>query len=347
MSKDELSAVQDKKSAPQNKTALFSRSPIFIAATVVFAIIIVTTLVFFIVNRYSFQPQGASDTMGVLRNISSQVSVADDTISSMNTYISQSVSNDNQSGVTEALQECPTALQALDDAYNIYNENKSFLEIQTDDELVSSLETSISKRKDLISNAKIMLNASFAVKNASSELDGLFSEVSSAATDMDNASTTIANNTSSTAAKQALEYDQSAEQHLQTAQESSQKIADKLKKTGDVEIQVDISALTSLASYLDKLLEAADFSIQADNALASGSSSEAQDLENKSTAALEQASALKSSITLDANEFAKSLYYSLSIDGVSTVNAEEQYSQAADALNAADKVVSAYMAARS
>ncbi len=386
----------------QQKERTLSRSPIFIAAAVVFAIIIAITLVFFITNKNTFQPQGANDTMGVLRNISSQVSVADDTISSMNSYISQNVSDDNQSGINDTLQGCPTALQALDDAYSIYDVNRSFLSIQTSDEMMSSLETSISKRKDLITSAQVMLNASIAVKNSASELEGVFSEVNTAATDMDNASTTIANNTSSTAAKQALEYDKSAREHLQNAKDTSQKISDKLTLANDgehpsgsggsgeggqagssgsgdgqagssggdaqtgngtqesgnaqssngstqtsVKIEVDTSALTSLNAYLDKLLEAADFSIQADEALISNDSSSAQDLQNKSTSSLEQASALKSSISLNENDFAKSLYYSLKVSGTLTADAEEQYRQAASQVSDADKVVSAYMAARS
>ena len=365
-----------KNNAKEQKSITLPRSPIFIIAAIVFACIIVITIAFFFVNRYSFRPKGADDTMGVLRNISSQVSVADDTISSLNTYISQTVSDDNETGVRESLQECNQAVQSLDDACSIYDENKDYLGAQTNDELVSSIDSSLNKRKDVISNAKVMLYAALSVKNASSNLDSMFTEISSAATDMDDASTTISNNTSSTSAKQALKYDESAQEHLQNAKESSQKIASSLTNanignaagstattsdktaenanstvnttsTENVNIQLDSSVLTSLNSYLDKLLEAANYSIQADEALTKSNSSEAQDLQNKSTTALEQASALKSSITLDKNEFSKNLYYSVSVEGVSTFNAEEQYKQATGTINESDKVLSAYMAARS
>ena len=302
------------------------------------ALVLVAVAVF-LLSRAAFEPQGADDAVGVLRNVSAQVSVADETLTPMSKLMSQDMSDATAQESRSLLEQTESASQALSEAFTIFTLNKEYLSAQTTREVVDGVEDAIQQRQEMIECGELVLSSAASVAGVRDKLQSAWDDMASAAEDLTDSATTTANNTSETAVGQALTYDNSAKKSLEQAQEAVKEVSE--------QVQGSASALKALEAYLDKQLEAANASIAADKALLANDTEEAAENMTAYQTALDQASILSKAVPSSREDFIKNIYYALGTEELSVMDAESRYQEAAGKATEADKVVGAYMAERS
>ena len=315
------------------------RRPALVVAAVVLVALAVATAALLVLSRAAFTPQGADDAVGVLRNVSAQVSMADETISPMGKLMSQDMSDTAAQEGRDLLAKTDSASQALSEAFTIFTVNKEYLSVQTTREVVDGLEEALGQRQEMLECGKVVLSAAVSVAGVRGDLQSAWDDMVSAAEALTDSATTTANNTSETAVGQALSYDRGAKESLERAQTTVKEVSE--------QVQGSASSLKALEAYLAKQLEAAEAAIAADNALLANDTEAATESMNAYQTALDQASTLSRAVPDSPDDFVKNIYYALGTDELSVMDAESRYREAAGKAAEADKVVGAYMAERS
>ncbi len=358
------------------------RRPALLAMTAVLVCLLVAVAFVVVLQFRSLSPHGASSATDVVSQVKSQLSQADEALepagtlaekgvdaaadsgssassgssssttsssgstsgsasssgsssSSSSSASTSSASSSSTKDVASHLSQLSSASRALSEASTIFTANKDYLAAQEGSELASALETAIAQRQEMLACAQSILAASRSAHAIRADAQTIFTEMKTAATAMADSATTTQNSTSEAALSQALVYDKAARESLERAKAAMASCTSKLPAKG--------SGVTSLENYLSKQLDAAQALQEADEALLAADADGATQHLNSYQAALDQTSALEKSIPTSADELVKTVYYSLGDSGLSVMDAESRYAEAAEKTKTADKAIDAFL----